>query len=208
MILYREALGEVALHGHGPVVTVPSGNFGNLTAAVYSMRMGASIARFISASNANEVVPEYFKTGMFQPRPSVQTFSNAMDVGNPSNFARLQALYGNNLQEMQRDITAVSIGDGETLTEMRRTYDRCGYVLDPHTAVGVAAARKVRQSVSLAEPTIVAATAHPAKFPEVVAKALTSSVPLPPQLEEAMSRPKQSVRIPAEYRQVMELLHS
>jgi threonine synthase len=208
MILYREALGEVALHGRGPVVTVPSGNFGNLTAAVYSMRMGASIARFISASNANEVVPEYFKTGMFQPRPSVQTFSNAMDVGNPSNFARLQALYGNNLQEMQRDITAVSIGDDETLTEMRRTYDRCGYVLDPHTAVGVAAARKVRQSVSLAEPTIVAATAHPAKFPEVVAKALTSSVPLPPQLEEAMSRPKQSVRIPAEYRQVMELLHS
>jgi threonine synthase len=207
-ILFKQALGETALRGHGPVVTVPSGNFGNLTAAVYSRRMGTPIARFISASNANEVVPEYFKTGVFRPRPSLQTFSNAMDVGNPSNFARLQALYGDNLQEMQREITAASIGDDETLAEMRRTYERCGYVLDPHTAVGVAAARKVQRSGSLHEPTIVAATAHPGKFPEVVAKALNTSIPLPSQLEEAMNRPKQSVRIPAEYKQVAELLRS
>jgi threonine synthase len=207
-ILYRQALAEVALQGCGPVITVPSGNFGNLTAAVYSKRMGASIARFISASNANEVVPEYFKTGVFRPRPSLQTFSNAMDVGNPSNFARLQALYENDLQEMQKDISAVSIGDDETLTEMRRTYDRCGYVLDPHTAVGVAAARKVQGPASLVEPTIVVATAHPAKFPEVVAKALGTSVPLPPQLEEVLRRPNMSVRIPAEYKRVTELLRS
>jgi len=170
--------------------------------------MGAPIARFISASNANEVVPEYFKTGVFRPRPSLQTFSNAMDVGNPSNFARLQALYGNDLKKMQNDITAFSVGDDETLTEMRRTYERCGYVLDPHTAVGVAAARNVQHSTSLQEPTIVAATAHPAKFPEVVAKALGISIPPPPQLEEAMNRPKQSVRIPAEYKRVTELLRS
>jgi threonine synthase len=207
-VLYRQALGEVALQGRGPIVTVPSGNFGNLTAAVYSRRMGAPIARFISASNANEVVPEYFKTGVFRPRPSLQTFSNAMDVGNPSNFARLQTLYRNNLQEIQRDITAVSIGDDETLAEMRRTYERCGYVLDPHTAVGVAAARKVQQSTSLPEPIIVAATAHPAKFPEVVARALSISIPVPPQLEEAMNRPKQSVCIPAEYARVTKLLRS
>jgi threonine synthase len=207
-VLYRQALGEAALRGHGPIITVPSGNFGNLTAAVYSKRMGAPVARFISASNANEVVPEYFKTGVFQPRPSLQTFSNAMDVGNPSNFARLQALYGNNLQAMQRDITAVSVGDDETLIEMRRTYEQCGYVLDPHTAVGVAAARKVQQSESLVEPTIVAATAHPAKFPEVVARALGISIPVPPQLEEAMNREKQSIRIPAEYKRVIELLRS
>lgn len=208
MILYRQALGEAGLQGRGPIVTVPSGNFGNLTAAVYSKRMGASIARFISASNANEVVPEYFKTGVFRPRPSLRTFSNAMDVGNPSNFARLQSLYGNSLQEIQRDITSVSISDEETITEMRRTYERCGYVLDPHTAVGVAAARKVQRSESLTEPTIVAATAHPAKFPEVVARALSTSIPLPPQLEEAMRRPKRSVRIPAEYERVRELLRS
>jgi threonine synthase len=205
-ILYRQALGEVALEGRGPVVAVPSGNFGNLTAALYSKRMGASIARFISASNANEVVPEYFRTGIFRPRPSLQTFSNAMDVGNPSNFARIQALYGDDLGKLQRDITSVSIGDDETLTEMRRTYERCGYVLDPHTAVGVAAARRILQSGSLAEPTIVVATAHPAKFPEVVAKALNMTIPLPPQLEEAMGRPRLSVRIPAEYKRVTELL--
>lgn len=207
-ILFRQALGEAARESHGPVVAVPSGNFGNLTAAVYSKRMGASIARFISASNANEVVPEYFKTGVFRPRPSLQTFSNAMDVGNPSNFARLQSLYANDLQQIRRDITSVGVGDDETLTEIRRTYERSGYVLDPHTAVGVAAARKGQPSGLLSEPTIVAATAHPAKFPEVIAKALGISIPLPPQLEEAMNRPKQSLRIPAEYQRVMELLRS
>jgi threonine synthase len=131
-----------------------------------------------------------------------------MDVGNPSNFARLQSLYENNLQEIQKDITSVSIGDDETLGEMRRTYERCGYVLDPHTAVGVAAARKAQQSGLPAEPTIVAATAHPAKFPEVVARALNISIPVPSQLEEAMGRVKQSVRIPADYGRVTEILRS
>ena len=131
-----------------------------------------------------------------------------MDVGNPSNFARLQALYNNDLQLLQSDISAVSIGDDETLGEMRRTYDRCGYVLDPHTAVGVAAARRKNSSGAVGQPTIVAATAHPAKFPDVVFRALNRSIPLPHQLEEAMNRPKHSVPIPAEYDEVRRLLRS
>lgn len=206
--LLQQAVGSAGQPGTGFVVTVPSGNFGNLTASVYSKRMGAPIARFISASNANEVVPEYFKTGIFRPRPSLQTFSNAMDVGNPSNFARLQALYGDNLHEMQRDIASVSVTDGETLDEMRRTYEQSGYVLDPHTAVGVAAARRSQPSGSPSEPTVVVATAHPAKFPEVVAKALNTSISLPHQLEEALRRPKHSIQIPADYIRVRELLLS
>ncbi len=204
----RQMLGETGRGGPGPVLSVPSGNFGNLTAAAYAKRMGAPIAGFISASNANDVVPEFFTTGIFKPRPSLQTYSNAMDVGNPSNFARLQSLYGNNLSELQREITAVSVGDNETLAEMRRTYDQCGYVLDPHTAVGVAAARRNNPSGYPSVPTIVAATAHPAKFPDVVEKALNRSIPLPPQLEEAMNRPKHSVRIPVDYEQVTKLLRS
>lgn len=206
--LLRQALGSAGQTNTRSVVTVPSGNFGNLTASVYSKHMGAPITRLISASNANEVVPEYFKTGIFRPRPSLQTFSNAMDVGNPSNFARLQALYGDNLHEMRQEIAAVSITDSETLDEMRRTYEQSGTVLDPHTAVGVAASRKSQPSGSLSEPTVVVATAHPAKFPEVVTRALNITLPLPRQLEDALQRPKHSVQIPADYVRVRELLLS
>jgi threonine synthase len=131
-----------------------------------------------------------------------------MDVGNPSNFARLQMLYGNNLDEMQRNIAAASVSDAETLQEMRRSYRYAGTILDPHTAVGVAAVRKIRSSGLPVRPTIVVATAHPAKFPEVVAKALNTTISLPPQLEEALQRPKQSTRIDADYRHVRELLLS
>lgn len=207
-ILAGQLLGERGTLSQEPLFAVPSGNFGNLTAATYAKRMGAPIAGFISASNANDVVPEYFNTGVFKPRPSLQTYSNAMDVGNPSNFARLQALYDNDLRQLQGEITAVSVGDDETLEEIKRTYDRCGYVLDPHTAVGVAAARRRGSSGMVEQPTIVAATAHPAKFPDVITLALNRSVPIPPQLEEAMNRPKQSVRIPAVYDHVRRLLAS
>ena len=187
-------------------VCVPSGNFGNLTAAAYAKRMGASIAQLFSASNANEVVPEFFRTSFFKPRPSLQTLSNAMDVGNPSNFARLQALYGYNFDAMKSDIASTSVSDEETLVEMRRTYERSGTILDPHTAVGVAATRKLKTTHSSARPTIVMGTAHPAKFPEVVAKALRVTMPLPRQLQEALQRTKQSARIPADYDRVRRLL--
>ena len=202
ILLLRQQLGVPDHDTISPVVAVPSGNFGNLTAAAYAKRMGVGISRFISASNANEVVPEYFRTGAFRPRPSVQTYSNAMDVGNPSNFARLQSLYANDLHGMQHDITAFSITDSETLDEIRRTYEIAGYVLDPHTAVGVAAARRFASSGFATNPAIVAATAHPAKFPEVVSAALNISLPLPQPLQAALDRPKQSTRVPAEYDRV------
>lgn len=210
LLLLQKELGVFIRHedNTAPIVSVPSGNFGNLTAAVYSKGIGAPIARFISATNANDVVPEYFRTELFRPRPSIQTFSNAMDVGNPSNFARLQAFYENNLDAMKRDIVALSITDQETLEEIRQTYDRTGHVLDPHTAVATAAARKHRTSHPSSRPTIVMSTAHPAKFPDVVTKALGISLPLPSQLEEAMRRPKQSTTIPADYARLRQLLLS
>lgn len=192
----------------GPTFVVPSGNFGNLTAAVYAKHMGSAISSFISASNANDVVPEYFRTGVFRPRPSLQTYSNAMDVGNPSNFVRLESLYRNNPLQMKRDITAVSVSDLETINEIRRTYERTGYVLDPHTAVGVAAARGAATRVPSPGATVVAATAHPGKFPEVVGRALGTTAPLPKQLREAMQRPKQSTRLPAVYEEVRKLFLS
>ncbi len=192
--------------GTAPTVIVPSGNFGNLTAAVYSKWMGNSIGRFVAATNVNHVVPDYFSSGTYTPRPSVQTYSNAMDVGNPSNFVRLQALYNYDVHRMNRDISAVSVSDEETLAEIRRTYNRTGYILDPHTAVGVAAARRAYAPSGDSPPLIVTATAHPGKFPDVVAKALGREISLPPALREAMNRPKMSTRMPAEYSRWREIL--
>ncbi|TAK60149.1 MAG: threonine synthase [Bacteroidetes bacterium] len=178
-----------------PVVVVPSGNFGNLTAAVYAKWIGTPIKGFLAATNANDVVPEYFQAGVFTPRSSVQTYSNAMDVGNPSNLARLQALYRFDVQKMKNDIQAISITDTQTLEEIKRTYERTGHVIDPHTAVGVAAAR----AMNIKAPTIIASTAHPAKFQEVIQLALGKEVPLPVQLQEALDKQKLSVKIPADF---------
>ncbi len=185
-----------------PLIVVPSGNFGNLTAGVYAQQMGAPIRGFVAATNSNDVVPAYFSSGQFIPRPSVQTYSCAMDVGNPGNFARLQTLYRGDLQQMQKDITAVSVTDAETLEEIRRTYESTGYVLDPHTAVGVAAVRRL----NVAPPVIVTATAHPAKFPEVILKAIGIDVPLPLTLQHVLRRPKLSTPLPADYHAVRDYL--
>lgn len=189
-----------------PLVVVPSGNIGNLTAAVYAKWMGVPIHGFAAAANANNVVPQYLTSGKFTPRASVQTLSNAMDVGNPSNLARLQALYDDDLNRLRKDIDAVSISDQETLHEIRRTFDRTGYLVDPHTAVGIAAARSMMQRDTDCPPIIVPATAHPAKFPHVIREATGKQAPTHPILEEAMLKPKQSIRIAAEYEEWLNLL--
>ena len=178
-----------------PTIIIPSGNFGNLTAAVYAQLLGAPIKNFVAATNANNVVPEYFQTGIFTPRTSVQTYSNAMDVGNPSNLARLQFLYGNDVEAMRKNIQCISISDEDTLDEIRQTYETTNYILDPHTAVGVHAARKT----SLGEPTIVVSTAHPAKFMEVIEKTTGITVTIPSQLQEAMGKTKLGTKLPVDY---------
>lgn len=185
--------------GTNPLVVVPSGNFGNLTAAVYAKWMGVPIRGFVAATNANDVVPEYLHTGTFTPRPSVRTLSNAMDVGNPSNLARLQALYRNDVGRMKNDIDAVSISDEETLAQIKSTFGKTGRVIDPHTAVGVAAAMKRREGGPGSPPVIVASTAHPAKFPETIERAIKRSIAIPAELEEAMGRQKQSTVIRPDY---------
>ena len=189
-----------------PLVVVPSGNVGNLTAAVYAKWMGVPIHGFAAATNANDVLAKYLATGRFTPRSSVQTFSNAMDVGNPSNLARLQTLYGDDWNRLRKEIDAVTISDQETLHEIRRTFDRTGYLADPHTAVGIAAARSMIQRDADCPPIIVPATAHPAKFPHVIEKATGKKSPIHPTLQEAMLKPKQSVRIGAEYAEWRDLL--
>ena len=188
-----------------PIITVPSGNFGNLTAALYAKFMGNPTRKFIAATNVNDVVPKYFLSGMYSPQPSVQTLSNAMDVGSPSNFARIRKLYGGDFMTMVNDIEALSVSDDETLKEMQQTYERYQYIADPHTAVGLAATRKLREKKSGLSPVIVAATAHPAKFPETIKRALGIDIPLPAQLAEAFRRTKNAVKIGKSYSQLRDI---
>jgi threonine synthase len=187
-----------------PVLVVPSGNFGNLTAALYAKRMGLPVERCVAATNENDVVPEYFRTGVYTPRSSKMTFSNAMDVGDPSNLSRIMALYDFDLQKMKKDITAVGVNDDETLDEIRDIFDRTGYILDPHTAVGVRSLRKI----SAREPAIVVATAHPAKFPEVIKSALNIDIELPDVLKRSIDLPKQSVEIDPVYEELKQVLEN
>ena len=195
-------------HGENerPLVVVPSGNFGNITAAVYAKWMGMPLRGFIAATNANDAVIHYLHTSEFIPGKSIQTLSNAMDVGNPSNLARLQWLYANDMRRLKNDIDAVSISDDETLEEIRRTYETTKYILDPHTAVGVAAARKARQWMTSAPPIIVAATAHPAKFSDVIHKALGIHMDLPTALQRSMNKSRHTIRLQARVSDMRQLL--
>jgi len=191
-----------------PIVIIPSGNLGNLTAGVYAKRMGIPVQRFIAATNVNDIFPGYLATGRYAPRASVRTLSNAMDVGNPNNFKRLQALYQNTASEMRKEIRGMSFSDEATLAEIRRTHEETNYIPDPHSAVGIAAARRLNEKESCTDPLIVIATAHPAKFPEVIRQATGIDIPLPTQLEHALRLPKMSVRIPSSYTHWKSLLLS
>jgi threonine synthase len=193
MVYYFHAVAQLGSRPGGsesyPVtVCTPSGNFGNLTAGLMAKRAGLPIAQFVAATNVNDVVPEYLKTGHFVPRPSVQTIANAMDVGHPSNFERMMWLYHNDLVEMRHDITGVRYTDDEVKTTIRRVYENRGYVLDPHSAIaymGVTSGASARRDVR-----IFLATAHPAKFSEVVEAVIGRRVDLPAQLAEAVARPR------------------
>ncbi|HEY4474236.1 MAG TPA: threonine synthase [Candidatus Paceibacterota bacterium] len=175
-----------------PTFIVPSGNFGNLFAGLIAKKAGFPIARFVAATNANSVVPEYLQTGKFAPRKSKKTISNAMDVGNPSNFVRILEFYRGSRKAMAKDILGMSISDAETRATIRDVFCGSGYVLDPHTAVGVAAARKLPGSEG---PVVILGTAHPAKFREVVEPVIGKELPLPKQLQAPMKKKKRSVVI-------------
>jgi threonine synthase len=198
---YAYAYAQLRDKATPPVFAVPSGNFGNLTAGVLAQRMGMPCAGFVAATNANDVVPVYLASGRFTPRPSRQTRSSAMDVGDPSNFARLLALYGGDRARMARDIHGYSASDEDTLAAMRELYDRYGYVADPHTAVGYRGLLGYLSDVGdtgRRQQGIVLATAHPAKFAEICREALGIEVELPERLRACLAQPKQKITIPAE----------
>jgi len=163
------------------VVSVPSANFGNLAAGLIAKRLGLPVVRIVAATNANDVVPEYLRTGRFTPRPSIRTISSAMDVGHPSNLDRIVALYQGEPERLRRDVSGRSFTDDETRACIAATAQRHDYLLDPHSAVGLLGL----EAELPAHPEgggVVLATAHPAKFADIVEPIIGQPVALPASL--------------------------
>ena len=171
---------------------VPSGNYGNLAAGMLAQRMGLPVGRFVAASNANDVVPEFLRTGQYRPRASVRTVANAMDVGAPSNFERMEWLYGGDREALRRDVDGYSCDDASILSLIAEQKLRYGYLSDPHSAVGYGAAK------TLDVDGFWVSTAHAAKFGDALRRATGAEAPLPQALAEAMRRERHSAPVAAD----------
>lgn len=191
-----------------PIVAVPSGNFGNLTAGLLAMRMGMPVARFIAATNINDTFPKFLESGHYSPAPSKQTISNAMDVGNPSNFARILDLYQYNHQYMIKDIVGKSYTDDQTRVAIQEIYGKYGYIADPHGAVAYLGLIDYMNNNPSKYPGIFLETAHPAKFMETVQPLLDREVHTPERLKRCLGLTKQSVGIPSRFSDLKEFLLS
>jgi threonine synthase len=188
-----------------PIVSVPSGNFGNLSAGLIAKRIGLPVRRFVASTNVNDVVPEYLRSGVYRTRDSVRTVANAMDVGAPSNFERIRALYDDDIDRMRHDIAGASFTDAQITDEIGSVYRRHGYLLDPHGAVAWLGLQPQLEADPSATGVLLA-TAHPAKFCEVVEPAIGESLALPPALAAALARPRHSVTLEASYPALVALL--
>lgn len=178
------------------VVCVPSGNFGNICSALFGKRMGLPVKRFIAANNSNDIFYKFLLTGNYEPRPSVQTIANAMDVGAPSNFARIYDLYGKSHQAITADISGATYSDEQIADAMRSCYAANGYVCDPHGACGYQA---LKEGLQKGETGVFLETAHPAKFKSTVDGILGTDIEIPTRLQNFMNGRKQSVSIPNDY---------
>jgi threonine synthase len=221
MVYYFHALAQAAHQSSAQelIVCTPSGNFGNLTAGLFGKQAGLPIARFVAATNANDVVPAYLDTGVFEPRASVQTIANAMDVGNPSNFERMRWLYGDDLGAMRHDVVGSRHGDDEVRATIRRVYQERGYLMDPHSAIAYLGltrylAPKLEDNGARAEAEredrigIFLATAHPAKFSEIVEPILGHPIDTPAPLADALAQPRHVLKINASFDAVRRTLDS
>jgi len=195
-----------AKNGLPVTLCVPSGNFGNLTAGLYAMKMGAPIKQFIAATNINKTVPDFLESGEYLARTSQATISNAMDVGAPSNYERMAAHFS--WEEMRQSILGVSVSDEETRETIARVHKDADYFIDPHSAVGWKGVDKLRAENKAAQgPFGILCTAHPAKFSEIVTP-LTGEPPVPSSLVLAMKRTVNAKTIPAQVSALIETLYT
>ncbi len=176
------------------VFSVPSGNFGNICAGMMAKQLGLPISHFIASNNENDVVTEYLKTQLYKPKPSVQTISNAMDVGNPSNFIRIQEIYKNDFTALNQNLSSYRFSDEETREALKELYNDFSYVADPHGAVGYLGCKEYLKSNPEAY-CVFLETAHPTKFLDVVEDVIRENISLPPQIEAVMDKKKKSIKI-------------
>lgn len=203
---YFYAFAQLKDSHHPLVISVPCGNFGNLTAGLFAKKMGLPVSRFIAATNVNDVVPRYLQTGIFEPMPSKKTLSNAMDVGNPSNFARMLDLYQHEWDKMRQDIFGASFTDSQTESIMRKVFSETGYLLDPHGAVGYLGLLRFWDEHPEKGNGIFLETAHPAKFADDVERITAQKVTIPDRLKAVLSKEKHSIQLRAKYEDLKELL--
>lgn len=204
---YFEAYKQARVYGEKIVFSVPSGNYGNLSAGLIAYKMGLPVHQFIAASNANDVVPRYLNTGMYSPTPTIATLSNAMDVGNPSNFPRILSLLGSTWNNIKEQVKGYTFSDDQVKEIIQRVYQLEGYTLDPHTAVGYLAWKAY--SSAYAETSvrgIVLGTAHPAKFLETVEAATGHTVQVPEHLTSLTKQQKQATFLSNNFKDFKEWL--
>ena len=195
---YFEAFKQLEDDDKQIVFCIPSGNFGNLTAGLFAKKMGLPIHRFIAATNANDVVPEYLETGVFSPRTSVPTLSNAMDVGNPSNFARMLDLHCSTWNILKEEIAGYAFNDEQTKAALKEVFEKYNYVIDPHGAVGFLAFRQFQKEYPGAKG-VVLETAHPSKFLPDVEAILKRKIDVPERLAVLTDKEKNAVQLGIEF---------
>ena len=188
-----------------PVISVPSGNFGNICAGILAMQSGLPIKHFIAACNANDIVSEYLATEQIIPKQAIATLSNAMDVGNPSNFVRIIEIFHHQFPDLKSKLSSYTITDAETLATIKEVYQKENYILDPHGAVGyLSLQRYVKDNPECKG--IFLETAHPVKFPEAVEKSIGKTIDIPAELQSMMKAEKKSIKITADFLSLKEIL--
>jgi threonine synthase len=188
------------------LISTPSGNFGNLTGGLLAKRLGLRCDRFLAATNVNDVVPEFLRTGRFEPRPAVHTVANAMDVGNPSNFSRIVSLYRGDIEAIRNDIQGSRHTDDEVLAAIADVHHQMEYLLDPHSAIGYLGLEQCRDTAAPDTAGVFLATAHPAKFADVVEGAIGKPVAIPDALATCLDKPERVVEMGKEYGELKEYL--
>lgn len=194
---YFNAYAQALKQGQNKIVfSVPSGNFGNIGAGLLAWKMGLPVEQFIAATNANDTVPQFLSTGVYQPKPSVATLSNAMDVGNPSNWVRIADMFKEDMSQLNKLITGYSFDDEETMKAIEAVHDHYNYVVCPHTAIAWQALKDYQQDIPAGDITgIFLSTAHPCKFPDVFPDHIAKDIEVPAQVKDLQAKQKQSVEL-------------
>ncbi|MDF3078248.1 MAG: threonine synthase [Sphingobacteriaceae bacterium] len=203
---YFNAYAQLLREGKKDVVfAVPSGNFGNIGAGLLAYKMGLPVKQFLAATNVNDTVPAFLRTGIYEPKPSVQTWSNAMDVGNPSNWVRIMDMFSDDPDELKKILTGYSFTDDETVYAIHYIFKKNNYVACPHTAIAWMAAKEWKEQ-NPTDEVVFLSTAHPCKFPEVFTEEIAQAIEIPEQVKELEERQKHAVALGSDFESFKEYL--